>query len=230
MSKDPINIIFRVVCGLIWRIGNFIRGGLVRIQVPMIGTGTLFFGKVTIFDGEDIKIGKQVRFGDHIVLSTQEGCIKIEDSCVLSNGVEIISLGKIVIGQGTTLNKHVVVKGKGVVLGNNVWVAQNCILEGSNVHIGDRVIFGPYVHVNDGTHRIDPQSNEILMETGDSKPISIGENAWIGSGAMILPGVDIGPGAIIGARSVVTKDIPAFSVAVGNPARIIKNRITGEKF
>jgi acetyltransferase-like isoleucine patch superfamily enzyme len=199
------------------------------MQISTLGVGSRFYGKISIIKVDNIRIGQHACFGDRVVLSAQNGSIAIADSCILLNEVEIISMGVVVVGRGTTLNHHVVIKGQGVDLGNKVWVAQNCIIEGTNIRICDRVIFGPYVHVNDGTHRIDPQTHEIFMEPGESKPICIGENVWIGSGVMILKGVNIGPGAIIGARSVVTKDIPAFTIAVGNPARIIKNRLTGER-
>lgn len=228
MFRKFLNTLLRIITGLSCRISNVRRILVVRTQIPHIGPGTLFFGKVTITGGENIEIGQRARFGERIVLSAQEGQITVSDSSVILDDVAIISLGTVKVGHGTTLNQHVVVKGQGVDIGKNVWVAQNCILEGTNIRISDRVIFGPYVHVNDGTHRIDPQTHEIFMEPGESKPISIGENAWIGSGAMILKGVHIGPGAIIGAGSVVTKDVPAFTVAVGNPARVIKNRLTGE--
>ena len=224
-----LDTIMRKIFGLCWRIGNVLRSCLIRTRIPAVGAGSLFYGKITVRKGEGIRIGQHASFGDRVFLSAEGGSIAIEDSCVLLNEVEVTSLGSVEIGRGTTLNSHVVVKGQGVKLGNNVWVAQNCIIEGKNVSVCDRVIFGPYVHVNDGEHRIDPVTHEISMEPGESRPIYIGENAWIGSGAMILKGVHIGAGAIIGARSVVTKDVPAFTIAAGNPARLIKNRLTNEK-
>ncbi len=204
-------------------------GFLVRAEIPVIGSGSKFFGRVTISGGENIRIGRNVNVGERVVLSARGGILAIDDGCILLNGVEIESSGTIRIGLGSTLNNDVAIKGAGIYFGEKVWVARNCIVEGTDVQIADRVIFGPFVHVNDGTHRIDPRTSEILMEPGEFKSIRIGENAWIGSGAMILGGVTIGPGAIVGARSVVTKDVPAFCVAVGNPAKVIKNRLTGEK-
>lgn len=223
------HFVLKRASGLWWRIYTAIMGGLVRAQISVVGSGAKFFGRVTILGGENIRIGRNVHTGERVVLSARSGILAIGDGCSVLNGVEIESLGAIQIGPGSTLNNDVVVKGAGVHFGEKVWVARNCILEGTDLQIADRVIFGPFVHVNDGTHRIDPRTGEILMEPGEFKPIRIGKNAWIGSGAMILGGVTIGPGAIVGARSVVTKDVPAFGVAVGNPARVIKNRLTGEK-
>jgi len=195
----------------------------------VVGSESKFFGRVTISGGENIRIGRNVNVGERVMLSAGGGTLAIDDGCTLLNGVEIDSSGTIRLGPGSTLNNDVAIKGAGVSFGEKVWVARNCIVEGADVRIADRIIFGPFVHVNDGIHRIDPRTGEILMEPGEFKPIRIGENAWIGSGAMILGGVTIGPGAIVGARNVVTKDVPAFCVVVGNPARIIKNRLTGEK-
>ncbi len=223
-------IVLRRASGLYRSIRNEWNGILVRAQIPAVGDGSKFFGRVTILEGKNIRIGRNVQSGDRVCLFANKGAIAVGDGCSLLNDVEIESLGKIQIGRESTLNNSVVVKGAGIQLGERVWVARNCVIEGTDIRVADRAILGPFVHVNDGNHRIDPQTHEILMEQGEYKPIYIAENAWIGSGAMILGGVSIGRGAIIGARSVVTKDIPAFCIAVGNPARVIKNRVSGERF
>lgn len=207
-------------------IRNKTRLLLIKSQISNIGSGTRLFGRITIVEGQNIIIGTNSSIGDSIYLSAQKGNIVLEDSCTLLNNVDLISNGKIVIGEESTINEYTTIKGTEIIIENKVWVARNCIIEGSKIRIGNRTILGPYVHINDGTHLIDPDSKEILREPGESKPIYIGVNVWIGSGAIILKGVTIGDGAIIGAHSVVTKDIPPFSVVVGNPAKIIKNRLT----
>jgi len=96
----------------------------------------------------------------------------------------------------------------------------NSSLENCKIIIGDNVRIGPEVKILGGTHdyyHID------LPDIG--KDVFIGNDAWIGCNAIILPGVNIGHGAVIGAGSVVTKDIPPWSIAVGNPARVIKKRV-----
>ena len=78
----------------------------------------------------------------------------------------------------------------------------------------------PAVQVYAATHPLDPKLRAAGLEL--AYPIRIGNNVWIGGGAIILPGVTIGDGAVIGAGSVVRSDVPAASLAVGNPARIVR--------
>lgn len=94
------------------------------------------------------------------------------------------------------------------------------ILDCGLVTIGDRVLFGPYVSIFAATHETEIQSRRDSVEF--ARPVTIGNDCWIGGQTTILPGVTIGNGCTIGAGSVVTKDIPPFSVAVGSPARVIK--------
>ena len=95
------------------------------------------------------------------------------------------------------------------------------LLDVCPITIGKHVLIGPNVVVCTAGHPLDKEVRRSKLEFG--KPISIGDDVWIGAGAIILPGVKIGSGSVIGAGSIVTKDIPENCVAVGNPARVIKN-------
>ena len=94
------------------------------------------------------------------------------------------------------------------------------------VHIGSHVLLAPNVQIYTATHSLDHR--ERRNWTAYNKPVRIGDDCWIGGGAIICPGVTIGPRTIIGAGAVVTRDIPADSVAVGNPARVIRTLNSGE--
>ncbi|KAJ4317633.1 hypothetical protein N0V84_007232 [Fusarium piperis] len=94
------------------------------------------------------------------------------------------------------------------------------ILDSAIVTIGDRVMVGPNVMISTATHEIEVASRRDNIEY--AKPITIGNDCWIGGGVIILPGVTIGDGCTIGAGSIVTRDIPAWSVALGSPARVVK--------
>lgn len=104
--------------------------------------------------------------------------------------------------------------------GNNVYFNVNCVvLDVAKVTIGSNVLFGPGAQIYTASHPLDHVVRRTL-EFGC--PITIGDDCWIGGGAIILPGVTIGNRCIIGAGAVVTKSIPDNSLAVGNPARVIK--------
>ena len=115
-------------------------------------------------------------------------------------------------------------------IGDYVSINRGCSIFGSyysrdtTVTIGNNVVIAPEVKIFTASH----DYHDInLPDYG--KGISIGDHAWIGGGAILLPGVTIGTGAVIGAGSVVTRDIPDWTVAAGNPARIIKKRILNQK-
>ena len=93
-------------------------------------------------------------------------------------------------------------------------------LDCAKISIGNYVKLGPNVQLFTAAHPLDPQQRKNLWEF--AKPITIGDNAWIGGGSIILPGVTIGENAVIGAGSVVSKDIPANVLAVGNPCKVIR--------
>lgn len=94
------------------------------------------------------------------------------------------------------------------------------ILDCALVDIGDRVMMGPNVAIYTATHEVEVQSRIDNIEY--CRPVSIGHDCWIGGNVVILPGVTIGDGCTIGAGSVVTKDVPEYSVAIGAPAKVVK--------
>ena len=109
--------------------------------------------------------------------------------------------------------------GRNIKFGKNVFININAtILDRGGVEIGDNVLFAPNVSIITTNHPIDPKERRSTQ----SFPIKIGNNVWIGTGVIILPNVTVGENSIIGAGAVVTKDVPANVVVVGNPARIIK--------
>jgi len=95
------------------------------------------------------------------------------------------------------------------------------VLDEAFVTIGDDCFLGPGVHIYTACHSTNPDERATRKEW--AKPVTIGHNVWIGGNVTILPGVTIGDNCTIGAGSVVTRDIPAASIAVGNPAKVIKH-------
>ncbi|MEC4885359.1 MAG: sugar O-acetyltransferase [Scytonema sp. PMC 1070.18] len=111
--------------------------------------------------------------------------------------------------------------GQNIYVGNGLYMNFGCvILDCNTVNIGDNVLCSPYVQIYTASHPIEPELRLSGKEL--AAPITIGNNVWIGGGAIICPGVTIGDNTTIGAGSVVVKDIPANVVAVGNPCRVIR--------
>ena len=111
--------------------------------------------------------------------------------------------------------------GSNVHFGSNVYANFGLTLvDDGEIFVGDRVLFGPHVTVATANHPVNPELREKSFQY--NRDVHIGNNVWIGAGAVIVPGVTIGDNAVIGAGSVVTRDIPANTVAVGNPCRVIR--------
>ena len=111
--------------------------------------------------------------------------------------------------------------GRHVHFGKNIYANFHLTLvDHTDIYVGDDTMFGPNVTVATAGHPILPALREQVYQY--NMPVFIGRNCWIGAGAILLPGVHIGDGTVIGAGSVVTKDIPANVVAVGNPCRVLR--------
>ena len=111
--------------------------------------------------------------------------------------------------------------GKNTHFGSNVYANFNLTLvDDTDVYVGDSVMFGPNVTVATAGHPVDPELRRKVAQF--NIPVHIGNNVWIGAGAVLLPGVHIGDNSVIGAGSIVTKDIPANVVALGNPCRVLR--------
>ena len=112
--------------------------------------------------------------------------------------------------------------GYNIEIGENFCSNHNLlILDSAKVHIGDNVLIGPNCSFYTSTHPINYIERELGTEL--AKPINIGNNVWLGGNVIVLAGVTIGENSVIGAGSVVSRDIPPNTVAVGNPCRVIKN-------
>lgn len=165
---------------------------------------------------------------------------------VLRDGAQLSNL---VIGDNVTLGGRVFIRmrknGKiilanGVRTGTHVWlvtandaefrVGENSILSsysifngGHGICIGDNCIFAAFVYINTSDHNF--RKGELIQKQGFfGAPVEIGEDVWLGGHVSINKGVKIGKGAVVGMGAMVTKDIPEYMIAVGNPARVIKER------
>jgi len=109
--------------------------------------------------------------------------------------------------------------GKNISIGEGSYINMNCnFIDDGRITIGEKVMFGAAVTIATVGHPINPDMREYMY----TDPVTIGDNCWIGAGAVICPGVTIGANSVIGAGSVVVHDIPANVVAVGNPCRVLR--------
>lgn len=113
--------------------------------------------------------------------------------------------------------------GYNIHLGKRFYCNFNCVfLDCGPVRIGDRVLLGPAVQLYPVGHDVDPAARSGVHGLEHAKPVVIGDDCWIGGGAIIMPGITIGEGSTVAAGAVVTRDVEAYSVVGGSPARLIK--------
>jgi acetyltransferase-like isoleucine patch superfamily enzyme len=147
----------------------------------------------TIFNEQYISIGDDTLIGPGVALSA--GMVPGQE-CVSQ---VVVSIGdRCLIGRGSGIVGHFSIK-----IGNDVWT-------------------GHHVYITDQNHGYEDVTRPISQQSQPERPVVIGDGSWLGHGAVVLPGVTIGKHVVIGANSVVTKDIPDFSVAVGSPAKVIR--------
>lgn len=109
--------------------------------------------------------------------------------------------------------------GKHIFLGKGTYINVNCnFIDDGSITVGKSCMFGPAVTIATVGHPLNPNYREYMY----IDPVVIGDNVWIGGNVTILPGVHIGDNSVIGAGSVITKDIPANCIAVGNPCKVLR--------
>ena len=148
----------------------------------------------TVFNEQYISIGDDTLIGPGVALSA--GMVPGQE-CISK---VVVSIGdRCLIGRGSGIVGHFSIE-----IGNDVWT-------------------GHHVYITDQNHGYEDVTRPISQQSQPERPVVIGDGSWLGHGAVVLPGVTIGKHVVIGANSVVTKDIPDFSVAVGSPARVIRH-------
>jgi acetyltransferase-like isoleucine patch superfamily enzyme len=189
--------------------GYLMRKKLYPSLLRSVGSGTVFGADMVLRCPGRIGIGKGVMLDDGVVLDGKG------DSSTVEIGDQVL------LGRGTILSCN----DSGLQIGNFVSIGPYCfIVSRSRVSIGDNVAIGAGTYILGGGHVFDDPDTPVIHQARISKGIVIGDGAWIGIGARILDGVTIGENSIVGAGAVISKDVPAWSVAMGNPARIVEKR------
>ncbi len=179
-----------------------------KLRIPSAHCGI----HVEIIGYERTTIGSGIRIGAFSRLYIEDGGhLFLGDGVQLGRDTHIQTSGKVRIGAGTGLNDGARING--------------------HVDIGRHCAIGPNLNVSSGEHQFRSAEPWKLIATQHStfgpegRPVTIGDDCWIGTHVVILPGITIGRGAIVGANAVVTKDVPAYTIVAGVPARQIGERL-----
>ncbi len=173
-------------------------------------------------------VGRRVaiRHGRHVTAGP--GLLIGDDVLIDGLSLEGIRLGRnVTIVRGAVLVCTGVLArpGVGITIGDRTGIGDHSYLSGQGgIAIGDDVLLGPGVRVFSENHEFGDRVRPIRTQGEVRAPVTIESDCWIGAGATILASVRIGRGAVIGAGSVVTRDVPAYAVAAGNPAKVIRYR------
>lgn len=171
---------------------------------------------------------------DASVMEEQKRCRKILQRLNTADRSDFDEIGRIVKelfgkSEGAFLNPPFYCDyGFHIEVGKNFFANYNCtIIDVAKVTIGDNCQMAPNVAIYTAGHPVHPVSRNSMYEYGIE--VSIGDNVWIGGNTVILPGVHIGSNTVIGAGSVVTKDIPEWVIAAGNPCKVIREITNADK-
>ena len=161
----------------------------------------IMFPQTTIFGERYIRVGSDTMIGANVALSA--GMMPGQE-CLTD---PVVSIGnRVLIGRGSGIVGHL-----SIVIEDDVWT-------------------GHHVYITDQNHGYADVDRPISLQTQPERPVRIGAGSWLGHGSIVLPGVTIGRHVAVGAQSVVTKDLPDFCVAVGNPARVIRIRDENDRW
>jgi acetyltransferase-like isoleucine patch superfamily enzyme len=150
------------------------------------------------------------------------------EGCVFEDGALVFHAENVHLGRDVYVGHRAMLKGyfkNTLRIGDGTWIGQNVFLHAAGgLEIGSHVGIGPGVQIITSLHREAGRAIPILHAPIEFAAVSVGDGADLGVGAIVLPGVRIGRGVQVGAGSVVTRDVPDFAVAAGNPARILRRR------
>lgn len=178
---------------------------------------------------EKMHTGQVYYCDDQSLIAEQQACLEILydfNHCRPSQFVQRDELLRTLLG---SVGKECYIEpplranwGKHTYIGDNFYANFNLTLvDDTTITIGNHVMFGPNVVLTTAGHPVDPDRRRNVAQF--NIPITIEDNVWIGANVVVLPGVTVGENSVIGAGSVVTKDIPANVVAVGNPCRVLRD-------
>jgi acetyltransferase-like isoleucine patch superfamily enzyme len=177
--------------------------------------GRFFLGhQAKVLFPDYLTVGRNVAIGDYVFMS-----------CYGRHGVRLGSNVRIREFGWIQVTSHLTNPGEGLTIGDNSYIGPHSVLgAGGQVAIGRDVAFGAYVQLLAENHEFSDPAMDINEQGVTRRGITIEDGCWLGNSVIVLDGIRIGARSVIGAGSVVTRDVPPDSVAVGNPARIVRSR------
>lgn len=208
---ETVTLLFAGIPG---SLGYALRRLGYRFLFKRAGAGLILGKGLTLRHPAKISFGQRVAIDDYVMLDAsgvQEGGIEIGDDVIISRNCVIQGkTGPVRIGNRADIGSNVVMASvSGITIGDAVLIAGNCYLGGGRYFL---------------THPDQPVMDQGCFSRG---PVCIGDGSWLGAGAIVLDGVSIGKGCVVGAGSVVTRDLPDYSIAVGLPAEVVQVRKGG---
>lgn len=198
-----------------WKYGwMFLRGKLFSFSYKKIANDVFIGEKVRVIEKKSLTVGKKTKLqaGVYIDALSLEG-VSIGDGVVIGRNSRIECTGGL---------QNI---GKGITIGNRTTFGNDCMFGAAGgIKIGDDVVAGQFIRFHSENHNYNDLTRLIREQGVSHKGIKIGNNCWIGAGAVFLDGAELGDGCVVGANAVITKKFPSNVVIAGIPAKIVHER------
>jgi acetyltransferase-like isoleucine patch superfamily enzyme len=205
---------YEFLTGALGNLPGMIGLGLRRLLYPRLfhscGKGVIWGPGITLRHPGKMIIGGGVM--------ADEGCLLDARGC---------GPGEFIIRDDVVISRNVVLSSKGgpLRIGARTNVGVNCSFYSlAGLEIGDDVLIAGHCYVGGGAYRIDDPTRPMNLQKAELKGVRIGDDCWLGAGVIVVDGATVGDHSVVGAGSVVTGDVPPYSVAVGSPARVVRDR------
>jgi acetyltransferase-like isoleucine patch superfamily enzyme len=229
-QNSPFTTYKEITTGNVGRWQFLLYEALTSLLGPLPG-GAGFFLRKVFYPRLFKRVGKGFIIGRNVVIR-HAGKIEVHDNVTIDDNCLIDARGAgnggVVFEDGVIVNRNCMIQAKNgsIRLGRRTSLGSNSVLVSlGGVDIGEAVLTAGGCYISAGAYEFDRLETPVMDQQAYTKgPIRIGANAWLGTCVVVLDGISIGKGVVVGAGSVVTKDLPENSVAVGVPARVIKTR------
>lgn len=197
-------------------VGALLRNVIYRSILPRVGKSTYIYPNVQLVGARNISLGSHVSIRNLSYIKSDGNPISIGDGSRIEQGVHVASFGSYYHSSGIKIGE------------NSMVGPYTCIAGPGKIEIGSDCMLASHIGIYANNHGFELLDKPIRKQGLTCKGITIGDDCWLGTGVKVLDGVRIGRGAVIGAGAVVNRDIPPYSIAVGVPAKVIRQRGAAE--